>query len=183
MTATVHHLPRASLPALHRARRPAALGALDAARAPYLALGWPVTIDRITRRLLVITGTAVEAISMPALFAEAVLTDLRIALQDGPVLADLADDRWAFLTRCADEPVNLPADITGFGVRLIAGGQPLYLPAGSGDEHEIWIRPPERGREPWPRTAAIGAARRLAYRLSRDHHDERRAVPDLGRRA
>lgn len=73
-------------------------------------LGWPATIDVEPHRVVIATGSVLDAVVMPVGVAEAVLLELRIALQAGPVISTPGVDQWTFLTAPAPvRPAALPA--------------------------------------------------------------------------
>ncbi|WP_370947375.1 hypothetical protein AB5J62_07410 [Amycolatopsis sp. cg5] len=122
-------------------------------------LGSPVTIEVRTRRLLIATGDALDAITMPPEFGEQVLAGLRIAMLAGPVIA--GDANWTFLTR----PVvthSVPEDLARLRVHAIPHGEQLVLPA---SEHQ-WVLAPSPRQQPTLWTAVIGTARRAAHHLA-----------------
>lgn len=99
-----------------------------------------------------IAGEDVDAISMPAAFAALVQAELGIMMLAGPVIAD-EDGSWIFLTQRADTR-RVPTDLLPLGVRAVPAGAALATADGSAGSPEIW----------W---TVIGAARRVAHRISR----------------
>ncbi|HTI20316.1 MAG TPA: hypothetical protein VL652_04945 [Kutzneria sp.] len=102
-------------------------------------------------------GFGFDAVEMPLPFAELVLTELGIAMLDGPVVADRMRRLATFLTLPATTR-RLPADLQAIGVRAVPAGERLLLPGRAG--HIRWLAPPSRPLTVW--TAVLGTARRVA---------------------
>lgn len=121
----------------------------DTTRAPETGRG--VGRPRGPVLAVLVAGEAVDAISVPAEFAEHVQAELEIMLLAGPVVAE--DGSWTFLTQPANtECPRVPADLLSLGVRLVPAGTRIALTTETAD------RPPAI----W--STVIGAARRVAHR-------------------
>jgi hypothetical protein len=110
-------------------------------------------------------GFGFDAIEMPLPFAELVLTELGIAMLDGPVVADRMRRLATFLT-LPTTIRRLPADLDPFGVRPVPVGERLLLPGRAG--HVRWLAPPSRPLAVW--TAVLGTARRVALHCDVEQH-------------
>lgn len=129
-------------------------------------LGWPVTVQVAARRLVMPTGALFDALALPGALGEKVLAELRITMLVGPVIADVENRWWTFLTepRTASRS-NLPADVRQLGVHAVPRGAHVTVPsreavAGSAR----WIERP-RPRHPLPPwSGVVGATRRIAAR-------------------
>jgi hypothetical protein len=101
-----------------------------------------------------ITGTTIDAISIPAAFAALVRAELDIMMLAGPVVAG-DDGLWTFLTQRTDTPhPTVPTDLLPLGVRTVPAGTPLAAADRPDRPPAIW-------------STVIGAARRVAYRTRR----------------
>jgi hypothetical protein len=100
-----------------------------------------------------IAGEDLDAISMPATFGALVQAELGIMMLAGPVITD-DDGSWTFLTERADTRRPVPTDLLRLGVRAVPAGTALVDAGAPGQAAAIW----------W---TVIGAARRVAHRLSR----------------
>jgi len=130
-------------------------------------LGWPATIDVEPHRVVIATGSVLDAVVMPVGVAEAVLLELRIALQAGPVITTPGVDQWTFLTAPAPvRPAVLPAELRAMRVRGLAPGTPVTLPSETGSPY--WIEPPRRRHclPPWP--VVVATTRRVVARQDDD---------------
>jgi len=126
-------------------------------------LGWPVTIEVESHRVVIATGGVLDAVVMPVGVAESVLVELRIALQVGPVITTPGVDWWTFLTApVALRPKALPAELSAVRVRGLAAGTRVTLPSETGSPY--WIEPPRRRHclPPWP--VVVGTTRRVVSR-------------------
>lgn len=114
------------------------------------------------------TGQAGDAITMPAAFGALVQTELEIMMLAGPVVAEVAEGSWIFLTQPRNTRSRaVPADLLAFGVRLLPRGDRVVLPASEGPGTSSWIAPPTPDRQPAIWSVVIGAARRVAERARR----------------
>jgi hypothetical protein len=121
-------------------------------------------------------GFGFDAVEMPLPFGELVLTELGIAMLDGPVVADRMRRLATFLTLPATTRA-LPADLQAIGVRAVPAGERLLLPGRAG--HVRWLAPSSRPLTVW--TAVLGTARRVA--LHCDPELRRRSeLPRIGLR-
>lgn len=145
-------------------------------------LGWPATIDVEPHRVVITTGSVLDAVVMPVGVAEAVLLELRIALQAGPVISTPGVDQWTFLTTPAPvrpaalpatrsakaEPAQpvIPAELRAMRVHGLAPGTPVTLPSETGSPY--WIEPPRRRHclPPWP--VVVATTRRVVVRQDDD---------------
>ena len=100
-----------------------------------------------------LAGDDVDAISMPAGFGALVLAELEIMMLAGPVVTD-DDGSWTFLTERTGARRPVPSDLLPLGVRAVPAGTALGEADEPGQSAAIW----------W---TVIGAARRVAHRLSR----------------
>lgn len=126
-------------------------------------LGWPATIEVEPHRVVIATGGVLDAVVMPVGVAEAVLLELRIALQAGPVITAPGVDRWTFLTApVAVRPTVLPAELRDMDVYGMPAGTPVTLPSETGSPY--WIEPPRRRHclPPWP--TVVATTRRVVTR-------------------
>ncbi|MBP2325801.1 hypothetical protein JOF56_006186 [Kibdelosporangium banguiense] len=126
--------------------------------------GWPVTIEVDPGRLVMRVGDAVDAVVMPRLLGRLVLTDLRIALLAGPVLADTTGQWWMFLTRPAepDAPKHR-TELRCLEVHLVPAGSRVVVPREFDAKNGCpWIEQPRSlpHLPPWP--AVIATVRRAA---------------------
>lgn len=126
--------------------------------------GWPVTIERLARRLVVTTGDAMDAITMPAEIGQLVLTELRIALQAGPVIAGPGGTWWTFLTESATAPRPVvPADLQPLRVMLAPRGPHTVIPTSLREPGMwSWVAPPRPHQSLPAWSAVISIARQLA---------------------
>ena len=133
-------------------------------------LGGPVAVETWTRRPVLVAGEAVDAITMPAAFAELVQCELGIMMLAGPVVAG-PEGSWTFLTQLANtRSAAVPADLLALGVRLVPAGTHVVLPeAFDGSGRWSWVTPPATNREPAIWSCVIGAARRVAARRLAEH--------------
>jgi hypothetical protein len=128
--------------------------------------GWPVTIEVDPGRLLMAVGELADAVVMPRPLGWRVLTDLRIALLAGPVLADTTGQWWMFLTRPA--AISVPkehTDLRCLEVYLVPGGSRVVVPSEIDEKNGWpWLERPRALSQlpPWP--AVIATARRAGAR-------------------
>jgi hypothetical protein len=116
-----------------------------------------------TSRPAVVAGRTVDAIAIPAGFAELVQAELGIMMLAGPVAAT-PEGSWVFLTQPANTgSPAVPADLLPLGVRLVPAGTRVELPDASGRSGS-WVTPPAPNRPPAIWSTVIGAARRVAQR-------------------
>jgi hypothetical protein len=126
-------------------------------------LGWPATIEVEPHRVVIATGSVLDAVVMPVDMAESVLLELRIALQVGPVITTPGVASWTFLTAPAQtRPGVLPAELSAADVHGISGGTRVTLPSETGSPY--WVEPPRRRHclPPWP--VVVGTTRRVVSR-------------------
>jgi hypothetical protein len=91
-------------------------------------LGWPVLLEVTSRRLVMRTGTALDAVVMPATLGEQVLAELRIAMLGCPVVAE-PDGSWVFVTEPVDGPCPaMPPELISAQVRTLPSDSRLVLP-------------------------------------------------------
>lgn len=166
-------------PTLISRTAPAWLSDLTKARNDYEELfGWPVALHVTARRLTIPVGQLFDAMSMPAALGASVQRQLRIMLQDGPVIVQQRTGWLTFLTglSASIEP-PLPADLDRAGVKLIARGGHVVLPTacvGSESGEVRWFNPPRPRRTPPPWSVVIGASR---WVVSRQAVDQSTALP------
>jgi hypothetical protein len=132
--------------------------------------GWPVTIEVDAGRLVMLLGETLDAVVMPEPLARAVLTDLRIALLAGPVLADTTGQWWLFLTQPSANCQPIPKDYAAkdtpqlrcLEVHLLPGGSRVVVPREI-DETKgwPWIERPRPLHQLPPWRAVIATARRI----------------------
>jgi hypothetical protein len=133
-------------------------------------LGWPVSIEVESHRVVIEAGSVLDAVVMPVEVARPVLLELRIALQAGPVITAPGVDSWTFLTApaAAIHPA-LPAELGDVHVRGLSAGTRVTLPSETGSPY--WIEPPRRRHclPPWP--VVVGATRRVVSRWNNRVYD------------
>lgn len=145
---------------------------LSAARVAYEErLGWPVTIDVRSARLVLPTGPVTDAVTMPALLGRPVLADLRIAMLAGPVVASTDGRSWTFFAGPGSHfhpSEDVAAELSRLDVELLPTdtyvGVPTHLGNGTNTPWP-WIEPPKPLRDLPPMAAVIATARRNAARL------------------
>jgi hypothetical protein len=133
-------------------------------------VGWPVTIEVEARRLVLLAGNQIDAITMPAVLGARVLIELRTAVLAGPVLAGPDQRRWTFLTQPTKTPCPpIPADLRPRSVHPTAPGEHIVLPSAEPAESAeldswSWVVSPGSHPvlPPWP--AVIATARRVVAR-------------------
>ncbi|HEX4703862.1 MAG TPA: hypothetical protein VH352_17165 [Pseudonocardiaceae bacterium] len=126
-------------------------------------LGWPATIEIEPHRVVIETGTVLDAVTIPADLAQPVLVELRIALQSGPVITAPGAESWTFLTEPVMGPRRaLPAELHAAGVRGPDAGTRVTLPSETGSPY--WVEPPRSRHCLPPCSAVIGTARRVVAR-------------------
>lgn len=128
-------------------------------------LGWPVLLEVTSRRLVLRTGTALDAVVMPATLGEKVLAELRIAMLGCPVVTE-PDGSWTFVVEPVDGPCPvMPPELVPARVRTLPTGSRLVLPrvlhpSGIG---RSWVAPcRRRPLAPWH--AVIATCRRVIAR-------------------
>ncbi|HVV24004.1 MAG TPA: hypothetical protein VHF06_31510 [Pseudonocardiaceae bacterium] len=144
---------------------------LAAARSRYEEeLGWPVTIDVRPGRLLMLTGPVADVVTMPTALGRLVLSDLRIAMLAGPVVADPTGQWWMFFTEPArgshiDE--ELTNELSSLDVTHIPTGTYVVVPTNlDGANTWPWVERPRRNQmlPPWP--AVVATTRRNGTKIS-----------------
>jgi hypothetical protein len=134
-------------------------------------LGWPVSIEVESHRIVIEAGGVLDAVVMPVEVARPVLLELRIALQAGPVITAPGLDSWTFLTApaAAIRPA-LPAELGDVHVHGLTAGTRVTLPSETGSPY--WIEPPRRRHclPPWP--VVVGTTRRVVSRWSGRVYDQ-----------
>ncbi|TCO53674.1 hypothetical protein EV192_110263 [Actinocrispum wychmicini] len=142
---------------------------LAAARTYYEErFGWPVTIEVNTERLVIPLGQRLDAVVMPEALGSRVLTELRICLLAGPVLADTGGDWWMFLTGPKGTAPKDVADLRCVEVHLPAAGTLVVIPREIGETNGWpWIERPRPLHllPPWP--AVLATTRRTCARIPR----------------
>ncbi|MEV4320029.1 hypothetical protein [Actinocrispum sp. NPDC049592] len=132
--------------------------------------GWPVTIEVDPGRLVMRLGERLDAVVMPEPLGRGVLTDLRITLLAGPVLADTAGQWWLFLTQPSANCRPAPKDYADDGASRLRCLEVHPLPAGSrvvvpreiDETKELpWIERPRALHRLPPWRAVIATARRI----------------------
>jgi hypothetical protein len=133
-------------------------------------LGGAVAVGARPQAPTLVAGEIVDAIAIPAAFAELVQTELRIMMLAGPVIAG-PDGSWTFLTQLANvRTPAVPADLLALGVRLVHPGTRVTLPETAvAAGVRSWVTPPAANREPAIWSCVIGAARRVAARSLAEH--------------
>lgn len=134
-------------------------------------LGWPVSVKVGDRVLIVAIGSSVAALTMPAALGDAVRGELRLAMQDGPVLTDPDSRKWTFLTKPVEcLRTGVATELAKADVRLAARGShvvvptaPTPRPAPVGTAWR-WIEPPRPARPLPPAYPVIAVTRRLTER-------------------
>lgn len=157
--------------------------ALAGARTGYEErFGWPVSIEVRHARLVMRLGCVADAVVMPRGLGARVLTELRIALLAGPVLADTTGRWWMFLTRPAHAVTPWAHDeLRRAGVHPAPGGSSVVVPSEFERKSRCpWIEPPRPLAQlpPWP--AVIGTARRLVSVPARNDREQRGLRPPDG---
>lgn len=124
--------------------------------------GWPVTIEVNGGRLMMPLGEVADAVVMPAPLGGKVLTELRIALLAGPVLADTTGQWWMFLTRPAG--CGRPKDHTelrSLEVHVVPAGSHVVIPREIDENAGLpWIERPRALHQLPPWQCVIATVRR-----------------------
>jgi hypothetical protein len=144
---------------------PAWLRELAHGRAAYEELlGWPVSVQVGRRTLIVATGQAVDAVTMPAPLGARVRAELGIAMLTGPVAAEPDGRRWTFLTKPLTHlRPSIAADLSHSHVEVPHGGH-VAIPAGPevcAGRGRRWLERPTPARALPPAYAVICVVRRL----------------------
>lgn len=128
-------------------------------------LGWPVTLEVKSRRLVVTVGEMLDAVTMPTLLGQKVLAELQITMLAGPVIAAAGGAWWTFLTApAAVSRQGIPAELRARKVHLTPDGAQVIIPNQIDSEATPrWVVSP-RPLPPW--SAVIGATRRVADQLA-----------------
>jgi hypothetical protein len=148
---------------------PAWLRRLTATKTYYEeALSWPVLVDIEPHRILIPAGDVLDAITMPARLAQAVVAELRIEMLAGPVISQTSGQWWTFLTELTLAPQpGISIDLRGLRVNLVPYGNQIVLPNQIGDAATpLWSERPRRRHCLTPWSAIVGTARRVAARPS-----------------
>lgn len=134
-------------------------------------LGWPVSVRVGDRVLVVAIGSSVAALTMPAALGAAVRAQLRLAMQNGPVLTDPDGRMWTFLTKPVEcLRTGVATELARSGVRLAPRGShvvvptaptPRPVPVGTAWR---WLEPPAPARPLPPAYPVIAVTRRLTER-------------------
>jgi hypothetical protein len=132
-------------------------------------LGWPILLEVATRKLVMTTGTILDAIVMPAALGEKVLAELRSAILASYVIAGPGNASWTFITEpaVASTPTpTLPADLVPARVECVPHGSQITLPTTLDPLSAwSWVTPcRRRSLTPWP--AVIATARRIVARAA-----------------
>lgn len=134
-------------------------------------LGWPVSVQVGNRLLSVAIGSSVAAMTMPADLGASVRDELRLALQDGPVLSDPDGLMWTFLTKPAEcLRTGVATELAKSGVRLAPRGSHVVVPTAPAPRPVPvgtawhWIESPAPTRPLPPAYPAIAVTRRLTER-------------------
>lgn len=138
--------------------------ALSDARTAYEErFGWQTTVERGRRRISVVTGTNLDAITMPAELGNAVAHGLVAMMQPAAVLAT-GEGRWmTVLTAPRPTTASLPADLGRAQVRLLPRRTPLVLPIPGRPTSEVrWLMPPRPGSGLPAHSVVITLARRAS---------------------
>jgi hypothetical protein len=126
------------------------LRGLAAARTWYEErFGWPVSVEVTAARLVMKVGDSLDAVAMSKPLGQRVLTELRIAMLAGPVLADATSRWWMFLTQ--------PAAGIGWSVKQLRGLDVHPVPRGS----RVVVPSDISEAPPWPWVERPRALHRL----------------------
>ncbi|MGH3761563.1 hypothetical protein [Actinophytocola sp.] len=131
-------------------------------------LGWPVSVQVGDRVLIVLIGSSIAAITMPATLGAAVREELSVAMQNGPVLTDPDCLKWTFLTRPPDclRPgvaaclAREHVDLAPRGSQVVVPTTPTRRPTPVGTAWR-WIDPPAPARPRPPAYPVIAITRHL----------------------
>jgi hypothetical protein len=132
-------------------------------------LGWPVSVRVSDRVLIVATGAAIAAMTMPAALGALVRNELCVAMQRVPVLADPDGRRWTFLAR---PPEHLRPGVAGelaeMSVELAPRGGHIVVPTSPTGRSAVrtwqWVDAPTPGAGLPPAYPVIAVTRRLTER-------------------
>ncbi|MEV6232729.1 hypothetical protein AB0L88_33190 [Saccharopolyspora shandongensis] len=128
-----------------------------------LTLGWPVNFDAAHRRLILHTGDALDAITLPNELAGTVVQDLERNLQAGPVCIDTTKAWWTVLTEpCTRAHADIAPELRSQRVHAVPrGGQAIVAHP---QDTPRWRRAPEPDGSLPPWTTVITAANRAIRR-------------------
>jgi hypothetical protein len=123
--------------------------------------GWQVTVEVAGARLVMELGDRMDAVAMSKPLGRRVLTELRITMLAGPVLADATARWWMFLTQPAAGIGWSVKQLRGLDVHPVPRGSRVVVPSEISETPQWpWIERPRALHRLPPWAAVIATVRR-----------------------